>query len=94
MEIKDENSFGVILTYTILMAVGFKRHETLIIKTNNYILGDFKINDALGRFYYKGEMLPVITYLDELNKIYFEKTGKYLTFNSTEGQNRTDTLSQ
>lgn len=96
MEIKDENSFGVILTYPILMAVGFIKHETAIVKTNNYILGDFIINDALGRFSYKGELLPKITYLDEFNKVYFEKTGEYLklTFNSTEGQNRTDTLSQ
>lgn len=89
MEIKDENSFGVILTYPILMAVGFIKHETVIIKTNNYILGDFRINDALGRFSYKGELLPQINYLDELNKIYFEKTGKNLTFNSTSSGGRT-----
>lgn len=86
MEIKTENSFGVILTYPILMAVGFIKHETVIIKTNNYILGDFRINDAVGRFSYKGEMLPEIKYLDELCKIYFEKTGHSLKLNHKYGR--------
>lgn len=91
MEIKPENSFGVIITYPILMHVGFIKYETALVKTNNYILGDFRINDALGRFSYQGELLPKITYLDELNKVYFDKTGKNLTFNSTSSGGRTRT---
>lgn len=85
-EIKPENSFGVILTYPILIAVGFIKHETVIVKTNNYILGDFIINDALGLFSYKGELLPKITYLDELNKVYFDKTGENLKINYKHGR--------
>lgn len=86
IELKPENSFGVIITYPILMDVGFIKHETAIIKTNNYILGDFRINDALGRFSYKGELLPKITYLDELNKVYFDKTGENLKINYKHGR--------
>lgn len=81
-----ETNDRVKLSYPLLMALGFKKHKTAIIETNNYIKGDFKINDALPRFFYKGEMLPEIKYLDELCKIYFEKTGQSLKLNHKYGR--------
>ncbi|HWY13234.1 MAG TPA: hypothetical protein VN026_18020 [Bacteroidia bacterium] len=55
----------------------FKKHKT-IIKSHNYIKGDFSINSALPIFSYKYEFLPYTPYLDDIAGIYFEKTGKYL----------------
>ncbi len=82
----SETPFRVPLSYPLLMALGFKQHKTAIVETYNYLKGHFRINDALGRFSYKNEMLPEIKYLDELCKIYFEKTGQNLKLNHKYGR--------
>lgn len=81
-----ETNDRVRLSYPLLMAFGFKKHKTAIVETNNYLKGHFRINDALPRFFYKNEMLPEIKYLDELCKIYFEKTGHSLKINHKYGR--------
>lgn len=81
-----KTSNRVPLSYPLLMALGFKQHKTVIVETYNYLKGHFRINDALPRFFYKNEMLPEIKYLDELCKVYFEKTGHNLKLNHKYGR--------
>lgn len=65
----------------MLQLAGFQKFETVIVKTHNYIKGDFKMNTALPLiFFYKEENLGKIEYMDELLKIYLDKTGEPLEF--------------
>ncbi len=72
----------IILTEQWLLSFGFKQYETVVIKTHNYIKGDFKFNSAvLWLCEFKGVNLNrKIIYVHQLQNLYYEITGNELQF--------------
>jgi hypothetical protein len=72
---------GIPLTEEWLLKFGFNQYETVVIKTHNYIKGNFKFNSAvLWVAEYKGiHIESKILYVHQLQNLYFALTGEELT---------------